>query len=322
VLAALALVVGVAIVAAILGTGPSACQPPAGAPAGVPAPGTNGGELRGRVSWFGGPRDASTGPTTASGLPVTRPGIAVYNTQTLRGYWWVRFPNGRAAILEQTDIGPAPWTGRVLDVLYSALPALGYSEQGFPTDGQIVAAYLGRDARWATSAVGSQRDLAGLPPGAAPDSNFACGESGLEGTGVPGKVRVAPGANRPGVPLQQLTLDYVAQMAGLAGRQLVISTGTNHSAYTVDGAISDHWDGYAADLGMAANSGTDGGPVGDTLMQACLQLAGQPAAEAARNARSGGLYTLHRDGVRIQCIWKTYAGGNHFNHVHVGLRPQ
>jgi len=27
------------------------------------------------------------------------------------------------------------------------------------------------------------------------------------------------------------------------------------------------------------------------------------------------------DGLRIQCIWKTYASGDHHNHVHVGMRP-
>ncbi|MEA2497569.1 MAG: hypothetical protein QOJ29_5480, partial [Thermoleophilaceae bacterium] len=83
----------------------------------------------------------------------------------------------------------------------------------------------------------------------------------------------------------------------------------------------DHWDGHAADLGMAINGGTDGGSVGDALMTACLEVAGEPAERAAQEARRGGLYTLRRGVLRIQCIWKTYAGGNHHDHVHVGVRP-
>jgi len=138
---------------------------------------------------------------------------------------------------------------------------------------------------------------------------------------VPGKVTVAPGADRPGVGVQPILLEYLAAMAGLYGKPIVVSTGTNHSQYTVDGNVSDHWDGYGADLGMAANGGSDDGPVGDRLATACLILAGQPPARAAADARAGGLFTLANGGLRIQCIWKTDQGGNHHNHVHVGVRP-
>lgn len=106
------------------------------------------------MSWFGGPDDPTSGPTTASGRPVTDPGIAVYNTATLNGYWRVHFPNGRTAVLQQTDIGPAPWTGRVLDVLYSALPYPGYAEPDFPTGAPITATYLGSSPQLARLAIG------------------------------------------------------------------------------------------------------------------------------------------------------------------------
>lgn len=152
-------------------------------------------------------------------------------------------------------------------------------------------------------------------------SGGACA-TGLAGGGVGGKVIVAPGANRAGAPLQRIALDYVAAMAGLYGRPIVISTGTNHDQLTVDGNVSDHWDGHAADLGMAANHGTRGGPVGDALMTACLEVAGEPRQRARAEARRGGLYTLHHGGLRIQCIWKTYAGGDHYTHVHVGVRRE
>ncbi len=133
----------------------------------LPAPGTTGTFLQGMVSWFGGPHDSTAGPTTASGKPVTIPGIAVYDTATLGGYWWVHFSNGHALVLQQTDIGPAPWTGRVLDVLYSALPYTGYSEADFPTDSTITAKYLGTSpqvARLAVTAISTPGSTAECSP--------------------------------------------------------------------------------------------------------------------------------------------------------------
>jgi hypothetical protein len=310
----------VAILGSVLGGGGSSCgEPTTSAATSLPAPGTAGTELRGRVSWFGGPNDSMAGPTTATGLPVTHPGIAVYNTATKGGWWWVRFPNGRAAILQQTDVGPAPWTHRVVDVLYSALPAIGYTEGNFPTNAEVTAHYLGKSDRWA-QAPGAITGAA-TPLGVAPSSPTSCDAAGLTDTGVPGKVEIAAGANRPGASIARETLAFVARIAGIAGRKIVITTGTNHSEYTVDGNVSDHWDGHAADIGMAANGGTNDSPVGDRIMAACLIAAGQSPEEATANARAGGLYTLVHDGLRIQCIWKTYEGGNHHNHVHAGANP-
>lgn len=135
---------------------------------------------------------------------------------------------------------------------------------------------------------------------------------------VPGDVRVAPGANRPGVPLQPVLLNYLSAMAGIAGHRIVVTTGSNHSEYTVDGNVSDHWDGHAADLGNAANGGVPGN---DRNFMACLLLGGVPGDRAARLVASAGLITLYHAGLRIQCIWKTYKGGDHYTHVHVGVRP-
>lgn len=319
-LALLAAVVAVSVIAALFGQNPSPCQAPAtGAPASLPAPGTGSQALRGKVSWFGGPNDRTTGPTTASGLPVSRPGIAVYNTQTLHGFWWMRFPNGRTTILQQTDIGPAPWTGRVLDVLFSALPRSGYTERTFPTDAQIEARYLGKDRKYAAVAGALSADE--LPNGTVPDDSGGCAPSALDSAGVPGEVVLAPGANRPGAPLQPTLLRFVAQMAGLYGTPITVTSGTNHSQYTINGNLSDHWDGFGADIGMAANGGTNDSPTGDRIMTACLVAAGLPEPQAAAQARRGGLYSVTSNGLRVQCIWKTNEGGNHHDHVHTGARP-
>ena len=146
---------------------------------------------------------------------------------------------------------------------------------------------------------------------------MACGLGPAEtGAGV----RIAPGANLPGRPLAPETVAFLQRVAALLGHELVVTTGTNHSRYTVDGRVSDHADGHAADLGMAANGGSDDSPVGDRIMAACLIAAGVPADRAIVIARAGGLYTLEHDGLRVQCIWKTDQGGNHHHHVHVGAR--
>ena len=143
----------------------------------------------------------------------------------------------------------------------------------------------------------------------------------LADAGVDGAVQIAPGANLPGRPLAPETLAFVARVAGIYGKPLIVTTGTNHSYYTVNGTVSDHASGHAADIGMAANAGTNDGPVGDQIMTACLIAAGTDPTQAARAARQGGLYTLEHDGLRIQCIWKTDQGGNHHDHVHIGARP-
>ena len=93
--------------------------------------------INGKASWFGGPHDPSDSGHTASGGTTAEPGIAIYNPGTLGGYWRVHLPNGRTAVLKQTDIGPAPWTGKKVDFTYSALKALGYTEKDFPTGGQV-----------------------------------------------------------------------------------------------------------------------------------------------------------------------------------------
>jgi hypothetical protein len=136
-----------------------------------------------------------------------------------------------------------------------------------------------------------------------------------------GRVIVAPGANLPGKPIQPMTLKYVERMAAFIHKPITITTGTNHDRFTVDGRVSDHFTGHAADIGMAANGGTDDGPVGDRIMEAALVLAGFPTARAHAAAQRGGLFTTTHENKRIQCIWKTNDGGKHHNRVHVGVRP-
>lgn len=87
---------------------------------------------QGKASFFGGPNDSmNTG--TALGLPDTVPGIALYNQPTLGKYFNVYSPQGRWHKERQIDIGPAGWTGKILDITSAALSHFGFNERNFPT---------------------------------------------------------------------------------------------------------------------------------------------------------------------------------------------
>jgi hypothetical protein len=134
-----------------------------------------------------------------------------------------------------------------------------------------------------------------------------------------GDVTIAPGANRPGVALQPEILEYLDQVSALSGLPLVVTTGTNHSQFTTSGSVSDHWYGYAADLGITANGGAQ---KLDRVAAAALVIAGgYDGRHALALAHAGGLWTLYRNGIGYQVIWKTYEGGNHYDHVHLAAHP-
>ena len=135
--------------------------------------------------------------------------------------------------------------------------------------------------------------------------------------GVKGKVVLAPGADRPGMPTQRPVLDFLARVAGIAGRTLIVTTGSNHSQYTSSGNVSDHWVGMAADLGSVANGFPIDGAGGTRIAAAALRAAGVPEPEAWRLASDGGGHDVCYRGWRIQVIWRT---GDHYDHDHIGLR--
>jgi 3D (Asp-Asp-Asp) domain-containing protein len=144
------------------------------------------------------------------------------------------------------------------------------------------------------------------------------GEGGsLALPGAKGKVVVAPGADRPGVPTQQPVLDFLARVAGIAGRTLVITTGSNHSQYSSSGNVSDHWVGMAADLGSVANGFPINGDRGTKIAAAALRAAGVSERQAWTLAAAGGGHDVCYRDWRVQVIWRT---GDHYDHDHIGLR--
>lgn len=132
-----------------------------------------------------------------------------------------------------------------------------------------------------------------------------------------GQVIVAAGAERPGVSTHQEVLGYIKAMSGLVGVPLTITVGTNHSQYSASGLESDHWTGWAADLGSVANHFATGGDAGTRIAAAALIVAGVSRDKAVSVAAGGGLHNVYVGGWRIQVIWRA---SGHYDHVHVGLK--
>jgi hypothetical protein len=127
---------------------------------------------------------------------------------------------------------------------------------------------------------------------------------GLVLSGARGSVHTAAGADRAGVSIKPVVLSFVSKIAGIFGQDLTIGTGTNHSRMTVDGNVSDHWDGHAADIPATGRRLI-------RLGQAALIAAGMDPSEARK--QHGGLYNVGGH----QVIFNTHQGGDHTNHLHV-----
>jgi hypothetical protein len=111
----------------------------------------------------------------------------------------------------------------------------------------------------------------------------------------------------PSAPHTPQILQFVGKVGQLAGEKLTPWGNESHSLTTVNGNRSAHADGMAADIPAT----------GETLIrrgQAALIAAGMPEAEA-RKIR-GGLFNVGG----YQVIFNTQEGGDHTDHVHVGIR--
>jgi hypothetical protein len=124
-------------------------------------------------------------------------------------------------------------------------------------------------------------------------------------------VKIAPNANRYGAAIQQPVLDFVSQIGQVYGKPLVIGTGTNHNQYVSNThRESAHWTGWAVDIPASGKTLTDYG-------HAALIAAGVPPAQALK--MNGGLYNVN--GYQIIFNIDLKEGGNHWNHLHLGLAP-
>jgi hypothetical protein len=149
------------------------------------------------------------------------------------------------------------------------------------------------------------------------DQGACAQQAGLALTAGGGELPFAPGVDSDVTPLIRAIGERIA---GLYGQPLVVTSARRPGAITANGNVSDHASGNARDIGMAANGGTNDGPVGDRTATAALIVAGWAEPRAIAWARHGGLINVIVAGLRIQLIWKTDEGGDHHDHVHVGVR--
>jgi len=123
----------------------------------------------------------------------------------------------------------------------------------------------------------------------------------------PGKVTLSANADRSGVEIHPEVVNFVQSIAGLYGRPLTIGTGTNHNQYVVGThRQSDHWTGWAADVPASGAALTK-------LGQDALIAAGADPRWARK--QTGGVFNIGGK----QILFNTKVGGNHYNHLHVGL---
>jgi hypothetical protein len=89
---------------------------------------------------------------------------------------------------------------------------------------------------------------------------------------------------------------------------------------TLNGSVSDHYmgnlDSYAADFGLFSTFG------GDKTKATAFAIA--VAQNAGKNIDSwepyvGKYLNIESGDHRIQIIWQSMVGGNHYDHVHVGV---
>lgn len=126
-----------------------------------------------------------------------------------------------------------------------------------------------------------------------------------------GRIKVTAGANRPGVPLSGLVRGYARQVSAAYGKPLTITTGSQHNQYVAGtNRQSEHWTGNAADIPASGQQLT-------RLGQAALIAAGM-SPKRARQQR-GGVYNMTVGGRRIQILFNTNTGGNHYDHLHIGV---
>ena len=105
----------------------------------------------------------------------------------------------------------------------------------------------------------------------------------------------------------------VEALARLTG--LPVTSAKRTRQLTASGGTSDHWVGcakcFANDLGTTP-------PAGDALASRIASAIGGPGY--ADWGKTGGVLNVERCGIRFQLLWRTYVGGNHWNHIHIGAR--
>ncbi len=108
----------------------------------------------------------------------------------------------------------------------------------------------------------------------------------------------------------QRPIEALARLSGLP-----VTSVKRERRTTRSGGVSDHWTGcaecFAIDLGATA-------PAGDAAASRIATAIGGPGY--ADWGSTGGVLNVERCGIRFQLLWRTFVGGNHWDHIHVGGR--
>lgn len=171
----------------------------------------------------------------------------------------------------------------------------------------LVATTGGMNAQ-ASAGVPATAPVAGSAPSA---GGLAGGRAVTGGRG--GTVKIAPGANRPGVDLSPGILKVARMVAGVHGAPLTVGTGSDHSKFSKSGNVSDHWGGNGVDIPASGAKLTDMG-------RDALVALGVDAKKAAQMAKQGGIFNIpYGKRRRVQVIVNT---DGHFDHLHLGVTPK
>lgn len=147
-----------------------------------------------------------------------------------------------------------------------------------------------------------QQQQQSTPPTPGNDGNNAVPPTTVEG----GDVTISDSADRAGVSTKPAVINFAKQVSAISGIAMTLGTGTNHSQMTVNGNQSQHWTGDAGDFPATGNTLI-------RLGQAALIAAGMPEQKAKK--QRGGLYNVGG----YQIIFNTHEGGDHTNHLHIGI---
>lgn len=107
-----------------------------------------------------------------------------------------------------------------------------------------------------------------------------------------------------------------AELAARLGRRegCWVTSRKRPAESTLSGGVSDHWEGarhsYAVDIGECDLSFPGG---------AADRVARAVAAAFGLSGHTG-VISATRGRYRVQLLWQTDEGGDHYNHVHVGIR--
>lgn len=107
----------------------------------------------------------------------------------------------------------------------------------------------------------------------------------------------------------------LAQHFANLGRSMGLSIASEkrNRKMTASGGVSDHWTGSKTAYAYDMSNGSRPTPQMD-------RFAAAVAAQLGVKGWKGGVLNVNRGGYRYQVLYRTNVGGNHFNHVHVGVR--